>query len=229
MSDEDLRIKTRNRLLTSTLDFEGVEGVDNGQAPPDDDPFITSADAMPGSRTSRTARGKSGTNAGNAARATSAAPSAPVRPVQRRLQQAKKAREAKQAEDRFTIYAAAFVLLTLIGITFSVYKFRDRDENAAGLSYIELSQTLLNEEGLIARMKVNIQVDTGDEKWLQENQKALNDHFAQAATKLDLESLRTQEGFNAAQEELKKGLNKSFQTDKIQAVLLTDLLVQNQR
>jgi flagellar basal body-associated protein FliL len=117
----------------------------------------------------------------------------------------------------------------MIVITLSVYIFRSRDENAAGLTYIELSQTLLNEEGLIARMKVNIQVDTDDAKWLQENKKALNDRFPEAATKLDLESLRTPEGFNEAQEELKKGLNQTFQTDKIQAVLLTDLLVQNQR
>lgn len=228
MSDEDLRIKTRNKLLTSTLDFEGVEDVESSQLALDD-PFITTPDSMPtSSRASRSSKSTRTSGSASAPRAfkTAAASAAPPKPVIRRINKNSK---VKQSEDRFTIYAAAIVLLTLIAITFSVYAFRDKDENAAGLSYIELSQTLLNEEGLIARMKVNIQVDTGDAEWLQENKKALNDRFAEAATKLDLESLRTPEGFNAAQDELRRGLNKTFQTDKIQAVLLTDLLVQNQR
>lgn len=233
MSEEDLRVKTRNALLTSTLDFEGVDGGSLGElsapgapsAVDEVDPLITSADTMPSrSRTSRTARGRT---IGDAARQTKAPVAPPVRPLPKRTQSIK---QKKQSEDRFTIYAATFVLLALIGITFSVYKFREAsNENSAGLSYVELNQTLVNEEGLIARMKVNVQVEAGDEKWLQENKKALNDHFAAAATKLDLGTLRTPEGFNAAQEELRAGLNKTFHTDKIQAVLLTDLLVQNQR
>jgi flagellar basal body-associated protein FliL len=228
MSDEDLRIKTRNKLLTSTLDFEGVEDADSGQSALKD-PFITTPDSMPASsRASRSARSARTAGNSSAQRAfkTSTPSAVSPRPPIRRVNKVSK---VKQSEDRFTIYAAVIVLLSLIAITFSVYTFRDKDDNAAGLSYIELSQTLLNEEGLIARMKVNIQVDTGDAEWLQENKKALNDRFAEAATKLDLESLRTPEGFNAAQDELRRGLNKTFQTDKIQAVLLTDLLVQNQR
>lgn len=223
MSDEDLRIKSREKLLTSTLDFEGVEGMESSQ-PSLDDPFITTPDSMPGNNraSSRASRSSRSSSVPRAAAPTAA----PLKTVQKHVI---KANKVKQNEDRFTIYATAIVLLTMIVITLSVYIFRSRDENAAGLTYIELSQTLLNEEGLIARMKVNIQVDTDDAKWLQENKKALNDRFPEAATKLDLESLRTPEGFNEAQEELKKGLNQTFQTDKIQAVLLTDLLVQNQR
>jgi hypothetical protein len=136
--------------------------------------------------------------------------------------------KAAQSEDRFTLYATTVVLITLIAITFSVYMFRDNNENAAGLSYIELTQNLINDEGLVVRMKVNIQVNSSDVDWLQLNKKGLNDVFSKEASTLDIGSLRTPEGFNAAQETMRKRLNTALKTDKIQAVLLTDLLLQNQ-
>lgn len=136
--------------------------------------------------------------------------------------------KAAQSEDRFTLYAATFVLITLIAITFSVYVFRDKNENAAGLSYIELMQNLINDEGMVARMKVSIQVNSSDAEWLQLNKQGLNDVFSKEASTLDIESLRTPEGFNEAQETMRKRLNTALKTDKIQAVLLTELLLQNQ-
>lgn len=245
--------QVKKDLLTSKLDFEGLEGfILADESPASNAPAASvlrpdspraaeqakteenilesiraaqlqkTTKTMPPIASAKSAVKKTSTNA---PKPTLKAAEPPPKPAAKAT--VKKVKAA-QSEDRFTLYAATFVLITLIAITFSVYMFRDKNENAAGLSYIELTQNLINDEGMVARMKVSIQVNSSDAEWLQLNKQGLNDVFSKEASTLDIEALRTPEGFNAAQETMRKRLNTALKTDKIQAVLLTDLLLQNQ-
>lgn len=135
----------------------------------------------------------------------------------------------KGASDRFAIYAAIIVLL-LFGIAaLVIYLHGTPGRNDANLSYIELKQNLVNDQGMVARLAVTVQATDEDSGWLKDNQAALNEQFRKELSLVDIETLRTKEGLLEFQEELKRKLNLVFKTDKVQAVMVTEILYQDQR
>jgi hypothetical protein len=144
---------------------------------------------------------------------------------------AKLARAAKAAQgqkDLFAISAAAVGLLVVAIIAVFGYQSKFGDSNTANLSYVELKQTIVNDQGAAARMTVSVQVDVADASWLKENEKALNELFKKELSTLDVATLRSQDGFVEFQNELKRRFNFVYKTDKVQAVMVTDLALQNQ-
>jgi hypothetical protein len=131
-------------------------------------------------------------------------------------------------QDRFTLYAVIFVLLGLIIISTSIYVAKIGQRNSAGLSYIVLPESIVSIDGLVARVQATIQVSADDKDWLQENKAALSGSFNKEMASLDLEALRNPDGIASAQLELKQLLNRDLKTDKVEAVLMTELLVQDQ-
>jgi hypothetical protein len=135
----------------------------------------------------------------------------------------------KEASDSFAIYAA-IVVLVLFGIaTLIIYLQRTPSRNDANLSYIELKQSLVNDQGMVARLAVTVQATDDDSEWLKDNQTALNELFRKELSLIDIETLRTKEGLLEFQEELKRKMNLVFKTDKVQAVMVTEILHQDQR
>ncbi|MFZ6845407.1 flagellar basal body-associated FliL family protein [Undibacterium sp. RuTC16W] len=131
-------------------------------------------------------------------------------------------------KDHFSQYAAAIILLIFIVSSVLVYLHIQRPPaNTADLSYVALPQAVVNIDGQVTRVQVTIQVDTDDQDWLIENKKILNEFFQIALAKVNADDLRTPEGFATMQLDLKKELNQAMHTDKIQAVLLTELLLQD--
>ncbi|GGX04301.1 flagellar basal body-associated FliL family protein [Undibacterium macrobrachii] len=135
----------------------------------------------------------------------------------------------KVASDRFAIIAASVVLLFFAGVALFIYLGRVADRNISNSTYAELQQNIVNDQGMVARLSVSVQVSKDDDEWLAENKAALNEQFRKELTSLDLETLRTKEGLQELQDELTRKLNLVFKTDKIQAVMVTELLLQDQR
>lgn len=135
----------------------------------------------------------------------------------------------KVASDRFAIIAASVVLLFFAGVALYIYLSRVADRNISNSTYAELKQNIVNDQGMVARLSVSVQVSKDDDEWLADNKAALNEQFRKELTSLDLETLRTKEGLQELQDELTRKLNLVFKTDKIQAVMVTELLLQDQR
>ncbi|MBI3285838.1 MAG: flagellar basal body-associated FliL family protein [Burkholderiales bacterium] len=129
--------------------------------------------------------------------------------------------------DNFARYAAIFALVALVFVFAGLFYSNVGNKNAAGLSYIILPKNVTNLKGQVISMQVTIQVNHSDEYWLQENKKVLADLFQIEVAKIDPGDLHSEEGFEAVQTQLKTGMNKALQDDKIQSVLLTELLIQN--
>ncbi|MBI3712319.1 MAG: hypothetical protein HY253_05055 [Burkholderiales bacterium] len=135
---------------------------------------------------------------------------------------------AKSGQDRFAIYAAVIVFLILGIATYFIYQNRMAHRNAANLTYIELKQSIVNDQGAVARLAVTVQVNIGDEDWLKKNEATMNVLFRKELTVVDIDTLRNKEGIVEFQEELKRKINFQHKTDKVQSVMFTELLLQDQ-
>lgn len=137
-------------------------------------------------------------------------------------------KSAKSGQDRFAIYAAVIVFLILGAATYFVYQNRVAGRNPANLTYVELKQTIVNDQGAVARLAVTVQVNIGDEDWLRENEASMNVLFRKELTVFDIDILRDKAGILEFQEELKRKINFQLKTDKVQSVMFTELLLQDQ-
>jgi flagellar basal body-associated protein FliL len=223
MSDD----KSKNKLLTSELDFEGLDDMlasprNNNQPEPLSDlvfdapkEFVRKSEAPVNqvAKTSPPVR-------------KAVIPAKIIDPP--RMPVKKKIYVAPIKQDRFTLYAVAVVIIALLAISSGVYFSRLGERNSAGLSYVVLPQIIVNVDGLVARVQATIQVDDADQDWLQDNKKTLSDSFSKKFLALNLEELRSAQGIANAQIELKELLNRDLNTDKVEAVLLTDLVIQEQ-
>lgn len=219
--------KSKKNLLTSELDFEGLDDMlASPRAGNQPDPFSDLVFEAP----KEFVRKPEPINL-QAAKITApvrkaAIPAKAIEPP--RTPMKKKIQAAPVKQDRFTLYAVAVVIVALFGISSAIYFSQLSDRNSAGLSYIVLPQNIVNIDGLVARVQATIQVDDADRDWLQANKKALGDSFARKFATLNLENLRSAQGIAKTQMELKESLNSDLNTDKVEAVLLTDLVIQEQ-
>ncbi|MFZ6815694.1 flagellar basal body-associated FliL family protein [Undibacterium sp. Rencai35W] len=217
-------------LLTSKIDFEGVEELTKQKATISDDSldewgFDLAAVTIPQAE-----------NQLPDPPYIAPPPPQPVAPPKERASPVSANNYARSSvkkspvkkKDHFSQYAAAIILLLFIVSSVLVYLHMQRPPaNTADLSYMALPQAVVNIDGQVTRVQVTIQVDTDDQDWLIENKKVLNEFFQIALAKVNADDLRTPEGFATMQQDLKKELNQAMHTDKIQAVLLTELLLQD--
>ncbi|MFZ6798253.1 flagellar basal body-associated FliL family protein [Undibacterium sp. Di24W] len=140
-----------------------------------------------------------------------------------------KSSKKSESQDKFTVYAAVLVLLLFAALAFFIYRTRIGADVGVAATYIELKQTIVNDSGVVARLSVTVQVADGDEAWLKENQSLLNSHFRKELSTTEAASLRSMEGKLELQNELKRKFNLLLKTDKVQAVMVTELLLQDQR
>ena len=131
----------------------------------------------------------------------------------------------KEKNDYFGRYAALFALIGFI-IVFLVI-FYVRSNNDAVASYIVLPQTVANINDQVIRIQVTIQVAPDDRGWLQDNKKLLTDLFQIEAANIDPDDLHSEEGFDKVRDSIRVALNKKMNTDKIESVLISQLLTQS--
>lgn len=137
-------------------------------------------------------------------------------------------KSSKNTQDKFAMYAAIVVLLALVVAAYFLYQYRFNFQNTAGLAYVELKQTIVNDAGAVARLSVSIQVKDEDSSWLKEQEASMTTLFRKELTHFDVDSLRQKEGILEFQDELKRKMNLTHKTDKIQDVMVTELLLQDQ-
>jgi flagellar basal body-associated protein FliL len=94
-------------------------------------------------------------------------------------------------------------------------------------SYLALPKTVVNVDGQVIRLQVTIQVQNKNRDWLATNKKALSDIFPIVVAKINPEDLHSEDGFERVREMLRSELNQSLATDKIDSVLINELLMQN--
>lgn len=135
----------------------------------------------------------------------------------------------KFGKDRFAIYAAVVVFVAMGIAGYFIYQHRMATMNTANLSYAELKQSLVNDQGAVARVAMTVQVKQEDDDWLKEHEAAMNVLFRKELTVVDINTLRDKEGILEFQEELKRKINFEYKTDKVQSVMFTELLLQDQQ
>lgn len=222
-----LEDKSKKNLLTSELDFEGLDDMlASPRVNSQPDPLSDLVFEAP----------KEFVRKPEAINLQAAKTTAPVRkPIMSakiveppRMPVKKKIQVVAVQQDRFTLYAVAIVIVALLAVSSAIYFTRLNEQNSAGLSYIVLPQNIVNIDGLVARVQATIQVDDADQAWLQANKTALSESFLKKFSTLNLEDLRSPQGIANIQIELKRLLNIDLNTDKVEAVLLTDLVIQEQ-
>jgi flagellar basal body-associated protein FliL len=82
-------------------------------------------------------------------------------------------------------------------------------------------------DGQVIRMQVNIQVKNADRDWLAKNKQALTEMFPITMTTIEPDDLKTEDGLERIREQMRVDLNQRLATDKVQSVLLNELLTQN--
>ncbi|MFZ6646756.1 flagellar basal body-associated FliL family protein [Undibacterium sp. TJN25] len=136
--------------------------------------------------------------------------------------------KALRRKDKFAQYAAAIALLGTLLFAGGIYSYVQRDPtNDAALSYSALPAAVINVDGQVARLQVTIQVDAEDQEWLEQNKKVIQEIFQIVVSRTNPLDLRTPEGFKAMQAQLKDEINSQMKVDKVQAVLLTELMMQS--
>lgn len=146
----------------------------------------------------------------------------------RRSQVRKPATSNFRRKDKFALYAASLALLGMLLFAGGIYSYVQRNStNDAALSYSPLPAAVINVDGQVARLQVTIQVDAEDREWLETNKKVIQEIFQIVVSKVNPLDLRTPDGFLAMQEELKEEINSQMKVDKVQAVLLTELMMQS--
>lgn len=208
--------RSKASLLSAQLDFEAIDGSEPNKTDP-----ALDFDMGTGASAAQT---KGPVPKASASAIPNSAPaSRPPKPVLAK----KTVKKADVTKDRFGLYAAIIVMLGFACLLAIFFYIRSATSNAAGLSYFVLPQQVANLNGQVVRMQVTIQVRTEDKEWLFENKKILTNVFQIEFAKIDPDDLHSEEGFDTVRAQLKSGLNSALQTDKIESVLINELLMQN--
>jgi flagellar basal body-associated protein FliL len=129
-------------------------------------------------------------------------------------------------KDRLTQTIAGLVLLGLLIVSGLIYMYKDSSRNVSGLNYVTLPQIIVNMDGNVARLQVSVQIDMEDADWLKQHKKELENSFQRTIAAMSPDDLRSTKGIAETQLALKQQLNEDARSEKIQAVLITELLVQ---
>ena len=196
----------RPKLLSSELDFEDITDP-SGSGAANAVPFPDVADEGTGQQSSPRPQ------------------PALLRPASQYGMQDKAPAASKDSgRDNFTLYAAGVALLGFLLIFGAIVFSRQVRTDEMTPSYLTLPQNVVTVEDQTIRMVVTIQVANADGGWLASHKQALSDLFPIAMTTIDANDLGTEEGMERAREKLRTELNTRLQTDKIQAVLVEELL-----
>ncbi|MFZ6749445.1 flagellar basal body-associated FliL family protein [Undibacterium sp. Ren11W] len=199
---------SKQDLLTSKLDFENIDGAEQTQKAD-----VTAPQAVFKSGTESPVENKKSPTA-----------SQPSPKMDVKLKSTKPAEPEKK--DRLTQTIAGLVLLGLIAVTGLIYMYKDSSRNVSGLNYVTLPQIIVNMDGNVARLQVSVQIDMEDADWLKQHKKELENSFQRTIAAMNPDDLRSAKGIAETQLALKQQLNEDARSEKIQAVLITELLVQ---
>lgn len=135
--------------------------------------------------------------------------------------------KAAVKKDHYAQYVIGFSIL-LAALSFFYFNQTKADTRAEfNIGYSVMKSTVFEEDGVVAQMTAAVQVHEDDLSWLKKNEKEIYEVYAKEMRAIDLDSLQTKAGMLEGQKELARRLNLVFKTNKIEAVLLTDLVLQH--
>lgn len=137
-----------------------------------------------------------------------------------------KTSQKQEKNDRFTLYAAVIALLGLALIVGALFYFKVLGSDENRIAYLTLPETVTNLPGQTIRIQVTLQVEQKDKDWLNEHKKILGELFPIVIAKINPDDLHSEQGFQNVQTLLRKELNQGTESDKIQTVLINELLTQ---
>lgn len=132
-------------------------------------------------------------------------------------------------QDNSLFYTVILIAMIVIGSVLYYFQANSVKQPSSNLGYGELKQTIIEDIGVVAQMTAAAQVQEDDLDWYKENQKAIYDSYKVEMESIDLNSLNSRKGIEDAQSELRRKINLTLKTDKIQAVMFTDLILQHDR
>ncbi|WPX41897.1 flagellar basal body-associated FliL family protein [Undibacterium sp. CCC3.4] len=156
-------------------------------------------------------------------------PPAPIKLLEPAVASKKNTPKPKKtaANDNFARYAAILTLCGLLLIFGSISYIRLTDGHETALAYLPMPQTVVTVDGQVIRMQLTLQVSNENKEWLFQNKAAFSQMTPVIMSKIDPDNLHTTEGFEIVREQLRTEFNLALHTDKIQSVLLDELLMQS--
>ena len=128
--------------------------------------------------------------------------------------------------DKFAFYAAVIALCGFLVVFAVIFYIRVIDDKGDTPSYLTLPEAVVNLDGQVMRIKVTVQVQRADREWLASHKADLIQLFPIVVTKINPDDLHTEQGFDQVRETLRSDLNHEMNTDKIQSILMDQLLTQ---
>jgi len=129
--------------------------------------------------------------------------------------------------DKFAVFVPIVIVVLLAGSLGLYFFTHTKTAYVSRENYLALPQTSHEENGQVVRMQVTLQVKSKDEEWLKKNKPAILEIYKISIKEIEPETFRTARGREAVQQVLMEEFNSKLHTDKIEAVLYNDLLVQN--
>lgn len=135
----------------------------------------------------------------------------------------------QKKQDNSFFYTVIVIAIVVIASGLYYYQFHSVKQPTSNLGYGELKPTIIEDEGVVAQMTAAVQVSEDDADWLKDNEKAIYSAYKKEMETINLDTFSSKDGFMEVQTELKRRLNLTFKTDKIQAIMFTDLVLQHDR
>ncbi|MBC3871537.1 flagellar basal body-associated FliL family protein [Undibacterium oligocarboniphilum] len=139
----------------------------------------------------------------------------------------KTAGKNSKISDRITLYAAVIALCGFLIIFGSIFYFKVLGSDETVPSYLVLPRAVIHPDGQVVRIQLTLQVESKDREWLGSNKKALSDILPIVLMNVDPEDLHSEKGFEHLREQLRQEFNQRMGTNKINAVLVNELLSQS--
>ncbi|MBC3886557.1 flagellar basal body-associated FliL family protein [Undibacterium griseum] len=216
--------KTKSAILSSELDFEDVDG---GPIKDMDIDLSHLQFDLPSDKSASTTPLSQPVAEKAASRPQAAASPSPAKKTPTSPAGKKNTGKNSKISDRFTLYAAVIALCGFLIIFGSIFYFKVLDSDETAPSYLVLPRAVIHPDGQVVRIQLTLQVESKDREWLGSNKKALSDILPIVLTAVDPEDLHSEQGFEHLREQLRQEFNQRMGTDKINSVLVNELLMQS--
>lgn len=133
--------------------------------------------------------------------------------------------KAKQTDMNVVVIGAALAFVA-IAILAAWFYLSYRALPVAASSYTSFGPVVVRSSQFSVKTSYAVQTRNEDEEWVKKHQKELNFAVQAALANADPQRLRDPDGVTYLQEMLRDAANTALNTRNVEAILLTDLIVQ---
>lgn len=140
---------------------------------------------------------------------------------------APKSKPQKQsAHDHVLLYTIAAALVVLaIGFVLASFYRQQAERKSVEITYIGFPGVAVSRDGHSIRASFAVRVSVADAEWASTQKQPLEHVMKQALMEADPVRVRAPEGLKALQEGVRSASNAALKSNRVQEVLVTDLLV----